>query len=711
MAHYTGNGVTTDSDNENLFAEFTPPTYQEWRDATIASLKGVPFERLVTHTYEGIDLQPLYRQEDAASISHQFTLPGNAPYVRGSTASGNLVDPWLVAQEIGYASPAAVNAALRHDLQRGQTAVNLVLDEPTRAGLDPDRADPAVVGSNGMSLADLDDLSVALAGVDLSTTPVMIQSGSVALPAAALLIALVQQTGRSPSDLCGTVENDPLGVLACNGELPASLQTLYDEMAQLTVWAAGNAPALDTVTVSGAGYADAGASAVEELAYVLATGVAYLRTLQERAVDINTACRHLRFTFAVGGNFFMEVAKLRAARLLWSQVVAAFDGDDDAQKMRIHTCSSRWNKTACDPYVNMLRTTTETFAGAAGGVDSMHVMPFDALYSVPEEFGRRTARNTQLILQQECNLTRLIDPAGGSWYVEWLTDQVARNSWELFRRVESTGGMEENVRRGRVRSQIAETAAARASGLATRRDVLVGVNMYTNLAERSRKAATPAIDAERIQRIRTRRENRDIPLLDALAVAAPDARVYAAVVAVSAGATLQSVVEALRGRSGEREQVVPLPSTRAAQPFERLRDAAEQHTVRTGSAPRVFLANLGPLARHKARADFSRGFFETGGFQVDSPAGFDTPEAAADAALASGADAVVICSTDDDYLESVPRLAARIKGNNPDLPVILAGYPKEQIEMYRFAGVNEFIHVRANCYSVNAWLHETLEEQ
>ncbi len=702
------------ADQGSLFDAFDPPSAEQWREETVAALKGIPFEKLHTRTYEGVTLQPIYRRADAAGIAHQQTLPGRPPYVRGASASGYLEAPWLVAQEINVGSPYAFNKALRHDLDRGLNAVNLAVDAATRTGLDPDQASAEQIGADGISIATAEDFATALDGVDLAKTPIFVQSGTSAFELGALLAAAVQRQGTASTQLNGCVGSDPLGELARTGQLPCLLSLAYDEMAELTAWAETHAPNLETIIVDGSTAHDGGGNAVQELAFALATGVDYLRAMQARGLDIDNAASHVRFVFALGGNFFMEVAKLRAARLLWSQIVEAFGGGDDAQRMVIHAQTARWNKTAIDPYVNMLRVTTEAFAGAVGGVGSMAVAPFDDVVRPADEFARRIARNTQLVLQSETNVGRVIDPAGGSWYVEQLTDQLARDAWSLFQDIEGQGGMLAALEAGSPQAQIAETAAKRTANLETRRDVLVGANMYPNLTEtpleRADTAEAQAFVEQRMAQIAGQRKGDQTISLSTPADAEPGTLMVQAIAAAEAGATLGQLSQALRGSGANKEtlSIRPISQARIAEPFEALRTAADSFAERTGAAPRVFLANMGPLAQHKARADFTTGFLAVGGFACDSPAGFDTPEAAADAALAADAEAVVICSTDATYPEIVPPLVQRIKASRPQTMVLLAGYPREYEEALKQAGVDEFIHVRANCYEINRQLQEKI---
>ncbi|MCB0045369.1 MAG: acyl-CoA mutase large subunit family protein [Caldilineaceae bacterium] len=662
------------ADATSLLAEFTAPTLEEWHAATVASLKGAPLEKLTTHTYEGIDLQPLYRAEDAAELPHVDTLPGEPPFVRGRNAAGYLQTPWAIAQAIDAVTPAEFNRRLLHDLNRGQTAINLTLG-----------------GADGVAIRKADDMRAALDQVDYAAAPIFLNAREDALPAVALLAAALGEHA-----LAGAVADDPLGDLADRGTLSATLDARYDEMAELTRWAAERAPNFRTISVGADRYQNAGADAVTEAAVALSTGVAYLRAMLERNIHIDTAAQAMVFTFGLGSHFFMEIAKLRAARLLWSQAVDAFGGSEASQAMTIHGCTATWNKTVYDPHVNMLRVTTEAFSGVMGGVQSMQVAPFDAAFRPADEFSRRIARNTQLILQQECNLTRLVDPAGGSWYVERLTDQIARAAWQRFQAMEADGGPAAALEAGTLQADIAATADARIQAVARRRDVLVGINLYAAAGENPPRMTSP----EAPKAPATSQADSETTMGNSFADL---------VQAAQNGATLTGLSEALARGKERGPAVTPLTPLRVAAPFEALRDAANRYAARTGHTPVVFLANMGPPAQHKARADFTQGFVSAGGFVCDYPAGFETADAAARAALASGAQAVVICSTDDTYPAIAPDLAGRIKAAMPDMPVLLAGYPADQVDALRAAGVDEFIHLRADCYAVNAWLHEQLQ--
>jgi methylmalonyl-CoA mutase len=700
----------------SLFAEFDRPTYEEWVAATVKSLKGKSFERLTQNSDEGIPIKPLYTQADTADLTHPNTIPGRIPFVRGTEADGYLIRPWLVAQELAYPTAEQFNRALRYDLERGQTAVNLRLDPPTRAGLDPDQSKPGEVGWRGVSLATIEDMATALSGVDLARLPIFMRVGTAALPLLALLAAYLRRNGKDVSQLQGCLENDPLGVLTHEGTLPLSINQAYDEMARLLLWAAKRAPRLRTIGLHSYPCHNSGANAVQELAFTLGNGAAYLRAMGERGLDVNVTARHMMFHFAVSGDFFMEIAKLRAARILWSQIVAAFGGDVAAQKMRLHVRTAVINKTVTDPYVNMLRVTTEALSAALGGADSISVAPFDEMIRPPDEFSRRIARNVQIILQEEAYLTHLLDPSGGAYYIEYLTDELARRAWTLFQEVEGRGGMLAALQTDFPQELIAKEVKSQTDKLAARKDVLVGTNLYANAEEtllENTAVDFTAVYRQRTQQIENYRTHDDDPtahtavlqMLNRMLTAPPEEMVEAAIAAAQAGATLNEITRTLRINDEERPSIQPVTLHRRAEPFEELRHLAEAYEERYGRRPHIFLANMGPLRQFKARADFARSFFEPGGFEIIYPKGFEDVATAVTAAQEAKLAAVIICSTDEVYPEVVPTLARALKEEmGKDTAVLLAGRPGEREDLYRTAGVDEFIYLGANCYEVNNWL-------
>ena len=655
-----------------LFAEFNPPTHEEWVAATVASLKGKPLDKLTYLTYEGIPLEPLLGPEATAVSSS--TSPGQFPYQRGTHSEINRDQPWLITQRLAGTDPQKLNEQLHHDLAQGQTAVFWVPEFHFTA----------------------DNVRTIFHEIDLAQVPLFIPYFQ-GIP---ILAQLAAAYGNDLSALRGGLLHDPVAWLAGTGSQP--LNALYDQTAVLTRWAMEDAPQLNTLAVMPFLYRESGANAVQELGLLLATAVHHIRQLQRRGIEVNEIGPRLTAVFGLGSDFFMEIAKLRAARRVWAQMMAAFGGHEAAQKLTIHAQTSESNKSPLDLHVNMLRATTEAFAAALGGANSIEITPFDAAQRSPNDFSRRIARNVHHILQDEVNLAQLLDPAGGSYTVEYLTDELAQRGWAFFQEIEEAGGIVAALQAGTLQAAIAATATARHKDLATRKEVMVGTNMYINLAENP----LPTQETEAVP-LTHQEKQEPKPALQALANAAPEKQITLAIAAAQAGATLEQLAAALTD-AVERIEVAELRPFPAAAPFTQLRRWAEAYAQNQGHPPQIFLANMGPLRQHKARADFTRSFFEVGGFELIDSDGFASPEAAAQAALESGVKAIVICSTDDTYLEIVPPLIQGIKTQQPDAVVILAGYPKDQIETHKATGIDAFIHLGADCLALNQWLQTSI---
>lgn len=675
-------------------AEALAGNLAQWRAAVEAELKGVPFEKkLVTRTPEGVALQPLYTRADLAGVAHVQAAPGQAPFVRGASPVGYKAQTWQCAQEIAASDAADFNKAILADLMVGQDSVVIVPDAASRAGIDPD-ADGAKVGVGGLSLADSRDFATALASVELASIPVHLRAGADALPLAALYIAAAQQRGVDLKKLSGSLTADPLGEWAESGSLPTSLAGAFDALAGWTKWAAANTPNLRTVGVSAQVYGEGGANAVQELALALAAGVEYVRELSKRGLQADAIAAATRFSFVIGPQFFTEVAKFRAFRLLWTRALVAFGAKAEAAaKSAVHARTSNVNKTLFDAHVNMLRVTTEALSAVVGGVDSLHIAPFDEVSGKTDDFSRRIARNVHTLLAEEFHFNETADPAGGSWYIEKLTDELARKAWALFQDIEKQGGLAAALRAGTVQKLVAAAGADKEDAVAKRRSGLIGTNLFPNLKETP--LAIRTLDAAAL----TARANAIVARRSTAPAAVTgdwSAKFKAALAAASKGATVGQLA-ALAGDTAA-EQIAPVASIRIAAGFEALRNASDAYAKRTGSRPKVFLAKMGPVKQHKPRADFSAGFFGVAGFESIAKQAFETAADAAKAAAASGASIAVLCSTDDTYPELVPAFAAAVKQAKPDITVVLAGLPadKAQVDSFKAAGIDEFIHVRAN---------------
>ena len=556
----------------------------------------------------------------------------------------------------------------------------------------------------------MDDCKQLIERFNLKENPLYIETGASAAILLGMLAATVKGSKKQTADLKGLVGADPVGVWAKDGALHISLDTAFDEMAHTVVWAKEQAPELKTVLVSGDVYANGGANDVQEVAYALATAVCYVRQLAQRNIDIHTIAKSMMFTFSMGANFFMEIAKLRALRVLWARIMEAFGAEEEDRAVHVHGRTSAFTKTVYDPYVNLLRNTTQAFSGVVGGLNSLEVSPFDQPIRKADDFSRRIARNIQVMLQTEFELRQPVDPVGGSWYVETLAAELCEKIWAEFQTIESKGGIVAALKEGYPQAQVKAILDERFKNLAYRRDVAVGNNMYANMTE---ELLDPKPENQE-----TLRQKRVAHIEEYLASAEPDAisKAQATLEAsttepgaliglIELGAlqklTIRQIRKSLDAGDISSETIEPITAHRWTEQFEALRMRTENYKQRTKDNVKVFLANMGPIPQHKPRADFSTGFFEVGAFEVIKNDGHETTADAAKAARESGADVVVICSTDDTYPELVPPLAKELKETMPNVTVILAGAPPKDLEpVYREAGVDDFISVRANCYAI-----------
>lgn len=690
------------------FDEFAGTGYDEWKEAAIAALKGAPFEKsMFTQTYEGIKLEPVYTIDHTRDLPSPKSFPGQSDALRGARASGYLSRPWEIAQECDAISPALANDWLKRDLERGATTIALNLDP----NLVKESADLHVpVFRRGVAVSSLSDLETVLEGVCVTKHEFHVHAGASSAASLALFCEVAKGRGSKPASLTGCIGADPIGSYLKNGSLPCDLDQFFDEMAHTIYFARENAPRLRTVLLDASVYHNGGANAVQEVAYVMADAIETMNAMRFRHLEMNDFARHVRFEFSIGSNFFMEIAKLRAARMVWARIVEAFGGDEEARKANIFGRTSFFTKTVYDPYVNMLRSTTEAFSAVVGGVDGLSVSCFDEAIRMGDEFSRRVARNSQIMLQEEYSLLQPVDPAGGSWYLETLTDTLARKIWETIQEVEREGGMLSSVRAGSVQSAVADVLAQRFKKLASRSDRAVGTNMYPNMMEQPLPPHAFDVDsfnAERAGSLETLYASRDAERVkEGLRALVENSLAGGALIGLiaavaSEGATLEEIRTALNDDAKPEAEITPISVHRWTEQYEKMRQTTERYKERTGDNVRIFLANMGPIPQHKARADFITGFMEVAGFEVLKNNGFPTVEECAEASAESGADIAVICSTDATYPELVPPLARLIKEKCPKQRVFLAGAPPEELkETYLEAGVDDFVNIRSNCLAV-----------
>ncbi|WP_328967606.1 methylmalonyl-CoA mutase small subunit [Streptomyces sp. NBC_00239] len=594
-------------DGLSLAAEFPDATHEQWQRLVEGVLRkagkevsGEAAENALSTTLEdGLSTRPLYTARNSAPDAGY---PGFAPFVRGGRAEGGATTGWDVRQRLAGTDPARLNEAALADLENGVTSLWLT------------------VGRGGVPVSGL---ARVLDGVYLDLAPVVLDAGADTAAAARELLRLYEERGVVREDARAVLGADPLGHEARTGE---ALD--FADAIALAHECARDWPGIRALTVDALPYHEAGGSAGEELGLALATAVAYLRALTGAGLSVEEACGQLEFRFAASADQFLTIAKLRAARRLWARVAEAC-GAPDAGAQRQHVVTSPVMMTRRDPWVNMLRTTVATLAAGVGGADSVTVLPFDHELGLPDAFARRIARNTSTILLEESHLARVIDPAGGSWYVEQLADELAHAAWEFFQEIERAGGLAAALRSGLVGDRLAATWAARAKKLAKRREPITGVSEFPHLAEK--------------------------PVEREPAPAPP-----------SGG----------------------LPRVRRDEAYEALRARSDAHLAATGTRPRIFLAALGPAAAHTARATFASNLFQAGGVEpVHDPVSVDASTAAA-AFTASGASMACLVSGDAQYEEQGDAVAGALRAAGADT-VFLAGKPgtcADAVDDYVFAG-------------------------
>jgi Methylmalonyl-CoA mutase, N-terminal domain/subunit len=682
------------TDQQMKFVEgFTLPTYEEWVAEVEKALKGAPFDkRMYTKTYEGVTLRPIYTPQDWPSAGDPSGFPGATPFTRGSTAAGGRVNGWDFRQAYLHPDPAKGNEIILHELTLGVTSLLLQFDLAARAGLDGD--DPAAAetaGQGGVMLYCLDDLDRLLTGVQLDLAPVALRAGAQFLPAASLLMALWQRRRTKPADAKGAFNADPLGTLAATGSLPTDIASALAQAAALAKYTAATYPQVSAVAVDSSPYHDAGATETVDLAASMATALAYLKAMTDAGMSIDDACRQIQFVYAVPADQFLGICKLRAARKLWARVAEACGASEPARAMRLHAVSAYRMMSQRDPWVNMLRTTVACFAAAVGGADAITINGYDAVLGGPgDDLGRRIARNTQIVLNEESNLSKVIDAGGGSWYIEARTDELAKLAWGEFQAIEKAGGIVQSLTDGSLAEKIAGSYAQREANLAKRRDPLTGVSEFPNIGEAPVERESidfAALRSAAAGRLGAKRGSEGAT--SALAGVKPgsDGLVAASVAAAVAGASVAGLAKALAGTAAS---ITALPKHRLAEKFEAQRDASDAFLAKTGNRPKIFLANLGAIAQHTGRATFAKNFFEVAGIETVSNEGFSDPAACAAAFTSSGAKIAILCSSDGVYEQLAVPTAQALKAAGCSF-LFLAGAPGDKKDAYNSAGIDDFI--------------------
>lgn len=598
------------SKREKLFTEFPPVPTEKWEEVITADLKGADYERkLVWRTGEGFNVRPYYRAENLEGIRFLGSQAGEFPFVRGTRTHNR----WRVHQTIEVQFPKKANAEALQLLNSGVDSLGFC------------------IAKEGFMAGDIDQL---LAGIEIPAVEITF-CGMKTANMADLVIAKLEREGIAADAHVAFVIDPLVKGLSQKGDFCSpDGEKCFAKIAEL-IERTREYKHIRIVTVSAGIFSNAGSTIVEELAFALAAGNDYLARLTDAGIDADTAARKLRFSFSVTSNYFMEIAKFRAARMLWANIVKGYNpAKNCACKMMIHARTADWNQTVYDPYVNMLRGTTEAMSATIAGVHSLEVTPFDAAFEDPTEFSKRIARNVELLLKNESHFDQVVDPAGGSYYIENLTQSIAAEAWKLFLEIEEKGGYTAAYKAGFIKERIAASAAAKDKAIATRRQTLLGANQYPNFTEVADKAIT---------------------------------------------------ADAVTRKPAEGNTLVPY---RGAMAFEEMR----LHVDRSGRQPKAFMLTCGSLAMARARAQFSCNFFGCAGIRVQDNTFFKSIEEGVKAALESKAEIVVVCAADDDYAEAAPKVKELLGGK---AILVVAGAPACAPEL-EAQGITNFINVKSN---------------
>ncbi len=676
------------------------PTRSDWQAAASKEVKG---KDIVWRTPEGIDVRPLYTREDLEGIDPG--LPGFAPYTRGPYASMYTGRPWTIRQYAGFSTAEDSNAFYRRNLAAGQKGLSVAFDLATHRGYDSDH--PRVtgdVGKAGVAIDTLEDMKILFDGIPLDTMSVSMTMNGAVLPVMAFFIVAAEEQGVAQAQLSGTIQNDILKEFAVRNTYIYPPEPSMRIVADIIAYTSKHMPRFNSISISGYHMLEAGATAVQELAFTLADGMEYVRAARAKGLDVDAFAPRLSFFFGIGMNFFMEIAKLRAARTLWHRIMEGFGARNPKSLMlRTHCQTSGVSLTEQDPYNNIVRTTIEAMAAVLGGTQSLHTNSFDEAIALPTDFSARIARNTQLILAEESGITNVADPLGGSYLIESLTKDLADKAWALIEEVESMGGMTAAVAEGLPKRRIEEAAAARAARADRGEDVIVGVNRY-RLEDEAHldilQIDNDKVRAGQVARLEKVRSERDeaaaTAALDSLREGAKgDSNLLAlAVEAARARATLGEISQALEdafGRYGTTPEPVKGVYGGAYEGDPRWgRAGAGVAAVerRLGRKPRMLVAKMGQDG-HDRGANLVASAFADLGFEVVPGPLFQTPEESARLAVDEDVDVVGASSLAAGHKTLVPELIGHLRDmGRPDIKVVVGGViPAQDYDMLREAGV------------------------
>lgn len=605
--------MNTNQEKKRLFDEFPPIEKQSWEQTIIADLKGANYEKkLVWNTDDGLKIQPYYTAEDIESLKTKDFLPAEFPYLRGTKSDNN----WEVRQKIASKGIGSANIEAIEALKKGADAVTFKADQ----------------------INSLADISVILKDINIEKNPVHFVSAASNPQLLDYLLQYIEKNNIDKSKVRGSLNFDSFGYYLMRGTYWVSNEDNMNELAGLIEKSRKEIPGFKVLNIGAHNLHNAGATTVQELAFSLSAGAEYLTQMTDKNIPAKDVLKSTIFTYAIGSSYFMEIAKFRAARFLWAKIAEQFKPSCDCcTKMYIHAITSLYNKTIFDPYVNMLRTTTEAMSAAIANVDSITVLPYDKPYSFGSNFSNRIARNQQVVLKEEAHLGKLVDPSAGSYYIEMLTNTLAEEAWKLFLKIEEMGGFMKAMESGFVLNEIRKSAEMKVKNAASRKTNILGTNQFPNLQEN---------------------------MLDKI--------------------------------EKKVKEDICLQRHRAAEVYEQIRLNTEKFVAAGNKKPVVFLMTFGNLAMRKARAGFTMNFYACAGFEIIDNNGFASAKDGLEAAKKANADVIVFCSADEEYLPFATEAMNIYKAENLQQRMIIAGYPSEQIEELKSIGIHDFIHIKTN---------------
>ncbi len=674
-----------------------------WRDR-VSGENAETVDEMAWGTPEGIDVKPLYSAEDLEGVDHLDTMPGLPPFLRGPYATMYVMRPWTVRQYAGYSTAEESNAFYKRNLSAGQRGLSIAFDLATHRGYDSDH--PRVAGDVGMAGVAIDsiyDMRVLFDGIPLDKMSVSMTMNGAVLPVLALYIVAAEEQGVKAEQLTGTIQNDILKEFMVRNTYIYPPEPSVRIIADIFKYTSERMPKFNSISISGYHMQEAGATADLELAYTLADGLEYVRTGVGTGLDVDSFCPRLSFFWAIGMNFFMEVAKLRAARMIWAKLIKGFDPKNPkSMSLRTHSQTSGWSLTAQDAYNNVIRTCIEAMAATQGHTQSLHTNALDEALALPSEFSARIARNTQLFLQQETDTCRVVDPWGGSYFVEKLTHDLAQRAWTHIREVEEMGGMAKAIEAGIPKMRIEEASARTQARIDSGRQTVVGLNKYRPTREedievlRVDNTAVREQQIERLNRLRAERDQGEVDsALDALTMAAESGRgnlLDLAVRAARAKATvgeMSMAMEKVYGRHQAKVQTVRGVYRGEMDPdgttIQRVREVVNEFEINEGRRPRILVAKMGQDGHDRGQKVIATAFADLG-FDVDIGPLFQTPEETAKQAVENDVHVVGVSSLAAGHLTLVPQLRQELERlAREDILIVVGGVipPQDYNTLYK----------------------------